>query len=101
MINPGGMRGCIHAPYDFNTWARFWEVVAGMELVSLGTQIEVLGHCEEDVSHEAPWLRELMQVRGVRKMDVRIYSIMGLGLIRQPDLEMAVRRRWGSARETK
>ena len=40
-----------------------------------------------------------MQIRGVRKIDVRIYSMTGLGPIRQPDLEMAVRRRWGSARE--
>lgn len=100
IANPGGMCGCIHAPYDFNTWARFWEVVAGMELVSLGTQIEVLGG-EEDVKHEATWLRELMQVRGVRKVDVRIYWKTVWVLIRQPDLEMAVRRRWGSAREKK
>lgn len=100
MVNPGGMCGRIHAPYDFNTWARFWEVVAGMELVSLGTQIEVLGHVEEDLSHEAPWFREIMQVSGVRKVDVRIYSKTVWELIRQPDLEMAVRRRWGSARET-
>ena len=72
-----------------------------MELVSLGTQIEVWGHGEEDFKHEATWLKELVQVRGVRKVDVRICSVTGLGLIRQPDLEMAVRRRWGSAREKK
>ncbi|KAK0514006.1 hypothetical protein JMJ35_003728 [Cladonia borealis] len=59
-VSPGTC-GRIYAPYDFNTWARFWEVVAGMELVSLGTQIEVWGHGEEDFKHEATWLRELMQ----------------------------------------
>ena len=55
IVNPGGVCGRIYAPYDFNTWASFWEVVAGMELVSLGTQIEVWGHGEEDFKHEATW----------------------------------------------
>lgn len=68
-----------------------------MELVSLGTQIEVMG-CKEEVKHEATWFKELMLVRGVRKVDVRIYPEVW-SLIRQPDLEMAVRRRWGSPRE--
>ena len=96
-----GFSSRIYAPYDSNTWARFWEVVAGMELLSLGTQITVWSRGEEDFKPEAPWLRELVQVRGVRKVDVRISSVTGLGLIRQPDLEMALRERWGSAREKK
>lgn len=34
---------------------------------------------------------ELMQVRGVREVDVRIYKRTVWVLIRQPDLEIAVR----------
>ena len=72
-----------------------------MDLVSLGTQITVWCRGEEDFKPEATWLRELVQVRGVRKVDVRIGKVTGLGVIRNPDLEMAVRSRWESAREKK
>lgn len=67
-----------------------------MELASLGIEIEVWGD-EGEVTEEARWVREMMQVRGVRKVEVRIYWRMLWNRVKQPDLEKAVRRSAGSA----
>ncbi len=92
------MHGCIHAPYDFETWARFWGLVKGMKLASLGTEIDYWEY-EGEVTEEARWVREMMQVRGVRKLEVRINRLMIFAKIRQPDLEKAVKRSWGGTGE--
>lgn len=65
-----------------------------MELASLGIEINFLGD-EGDLTEEARWVREMMQVRGVRKVEVRINQLTLWNRIRQPDLEKAVKRSWG------
>ena len=64
-----------HAPYDFATWARFWDIVSAMKLTSLGVYITVtLGNEDraKNCSDEADWLREMMNVSGVTYVDVKI-----------------------------
>ena len=60
----------MHAPYDFETWRGFWDVVEGMEGLdhrgSLGVWVEFWGE-EQGLVRECGWVRCMVEAGERRK----------------------------------
>ena len=67
-------------PYDSETWARVWNIVAtrltGLEGLDLTVRLWMAG-----VEDERPWLGEVAKVRGLKTfvLEVKYPSVLGLG----------------------
>ena len=87
----------VHKPYDEDTWPRFWDIVAEMDLRSLGLWVEYCGK-EEDCSLDADWIRPLLKVRDVKKVGIQLQlRAAARDTKRLRDLEEEVGRIWTSS----
>lgn len=56
--------------YDFETWRRFWHLLANdMRLTSLSIDIDGLSQ-HEDLELDAEWVKPILEVRGIRHSSV-------------------------------
>ena len=95
--NPAHYGGRVPAPHDAETWARFWGVVAGMKLRTLGAWIEFWG-AEEECSVEAGWVRPMLEVGGVDSIGLSIERRISLyERQRLRGLETEIEKRWTRA----
>ncbi|MCJ1397259.1 hypothetical protein MMC11_000451 [Xylographa trunciseda] len=78
---PAPPMGGFQRPYDRETWARFWNIVAtrltGLEAMDLTVRLWM-----SDVENEGQWLKEVAKVRGLKEfvLDVKYPSVLGLGI---------------------
>ena len=95
--NPAHFGGRVPTPHDAQTWARFWGVVAAMDLRTLGVWIEFWGK-EEECSVEAGWVRPMLEVRGVNGIGLSIERRISLyERQRLRGLEAEIEKRWTRA----
>ena len=86
----------ISEPYDKETWPRFWDIVAGMDLVSLGLWVEYWGK-KQACSLEAEWIQPLLKVRGVKNVGIQLQlRASAWDTRRLQDLEKGIERVWTS-----
>ena len=84
-------------PHDDGTWARFWEIVKGMELRTLGVWIEFWG-LETECGVQGAWVRPMLEVGGVGKVGVSIERRISLHeRQRVRGLEAELEKRWTRA----
>ena len=87
----------VHEPYDNATWPRFWDVVAEMNLRSLGLWVEYWGR-ETDCTIDAPWIQPLLKVRNVKSVGIQLQLRAGAWDTRRlRDLEDRIQDLWTSS----
>lgn len=94
--DPADSRECIHEPYDIPTWNRFWVMVAGMRLRTLGVWIlyDDLKRVS-DCSIEDSWVRPMLLVSGLERVELQIeYWVAGRERRTMEALEKAITRTW-------
>ena len=65
-----GQRDTDDGYYDFETWRRFWHLLAcDMRLTSLSIDIDSLGQ-REDLELDAEWVKPILEVKGIRHSNV-------------------------------
>ena len=88
----------IYEPFDKETWPRFWDTVAEMDLMSLGLWVEYWGIGDSvDSSLTADWVRPLTKVRGVRDVGIQLQLRVGaFDTRRLQGLEEEIEKLWRS-----
>ncbi len=86
----------VFPPDDPETWARVWDIVAGMRLRTLDLQLYVVG---EPDSIDAGWVQPLLKVSGVQKTSISIYLPNGPNRERASDLEQRIKEQWSKPRD--
>ena len=95
--NPAHFGGRVPPAHDAETWARFWGIVASMELRTLGVWIEFWG-LEENRSLEAGWVRPMLEVKGVERVGLSLERRISLHeRQRLRELEAEIEKRWTQA----
>lgn len=78
-------------PNDPETWARVWDIVAGMRLRTLDLELQVVG---EPDSMDAGWVQPLLKVSGVQETSISIWLSRGPNRERASDLEQRIKEQW-------
>ena len=85
-----------HCPqHDSSPWERFWEIVAGMELLSLTVWIDFIGP-QDKLALDSSWVRPMLEVKGVENVGIRIQHILGAKYERPQLLERRLEKLWTS-----
>ena len=82
-------------PNDLAVWQRFWEIVAGMELLSLSMWIDYIGP-QENLALDKSWMQPMLEVKGVKYVGIRIQQILGMTYERPHLLERRLEEIWTS-----
>ncbi len=91
---PGHFCGRIYAPYDKETWTRFWDLVAGMSLRSLGIRLEYWGS-DEGRSMEAGWIQPLLKIKAINRVGLKIEHRVGpWTYMRLSEMERKIQKQW-------
>ena len=88
----------VHEPYDKETWPRFWDSVAEMDLMSLGLFVEYWGKGDDvDCSLTAKWIQPLTTVQGLRGVGILLrLRVRAWDTRRLKGLEEAIEKIWRS-----
>lgn len=81
-----------YAPYDNESWIRLWDLIAGMDLRTLGIDIAYNGGGE--CSTETDWVQPLMKVKGVERVGLALTYMFPY--LRLNDLEEQIEKQWTS-----
>jgi len=70
--DPGTLTGCVHEPYDWETWAQVWEIIGTrMALSGLKVRLRYWG-LEENLTIDAAWIAPMLKVHGIRRVEVAV-----------------------------
>lgn len=87
--------GRMYAPYDDESWTRLWDLIAGMNLRTLGIRLEYVGFAE--CSLESGWIQPLLKVKGVDRVGLKLEHRVGPGNeVRLNDMEKQIEKQWTS-----
>ena len=88
----------IHEPYDKETWPCFWDIVANMNLRSLGLWVEYWGK-ETDCTMEAGWIQPLLKAHGIHRASIQLQlRATAWDTRRLRNLEKEIQKLWTSNR---
>lgn len=94
--DPEKQSGRIYEPRDFQTWERFWGLVANLRLKTLGVWLDYYG---EGYEHDNDWVRPMLGLRGLERVEVRVQSMWNpREWQRREELEERLRKVWTERR---
>ncbi|KAI4146233.1 MAG: hypothetical protein L6R39_003531 [Caloplaca ligustica] len=85
--DPAFYIGSINEPYDWNTWQRFWDIMADhMRLRSLNVELFYWGG-PEGLNIDSDWVKPMLRVKGIRQVELSVsWTTMAYSIEPQTEL---------------